>query len=198
MRKILILVPDLNLPGGVTNYFNTLKLEQSADIKYFSVNKLKTQTTAGVAFRLLNKYCIFFYTLLIKKYQVVHVNPSLDKRSFYRDAVFIFIARLCRQKTLVFFRGWLDSYELKIKQSRVKSFLFRISYAKATKFIVLSSRFKEKLINMGVPSGTDFFIETTVAGAEYLNELNVEEKIISSQKKIIFLFLARIEKEKGV
>jgi glycosyltransferase involved in cell wall biosynthesis len=198
MKKILILVPDLNLPGGVTNYYNTLQLEKSGNISYFTVNKLKSQSGVATVFRLISNYCKFFYTLIKNGYQLIHVNPSLDKRSFYRDLVFIFIARMLNRKTLVFFRGWLDSYEEEIKKSRFKSFLFRISYAKAAKYIVLSNIFKDKLIRLGVPSGTDFFIETTVADSSYLSELDLGKKLSSFKQKINFLFLARIEKEKGV
>ncbi len=198
MKKILILVPDLNLPGGVANYYNTLQLEKSGNISYFTVNKLKSQSGVATAFRLMTKYCQFFYTIIRNGYKLIHVNPSLDKRSFYRDLVFIFIARLLNRKTLIFFRGWLDSYEDEIKKSRFKSFLFRISYAKANKYIVLSNIFKDKLIKLGVPSDTDFFIETTVADSSYLSEFDLSKKLSSFKQKINFLFLARIEKEKGV
>lgn len=198
MRKILILVPDLSLPGGVANYYNTLQLEKNTNINYFFVNKSKSQSSLGTAFRLITKYVHFFYILIKNRYKVIHVNPSLDKRSFYRDSVFLVIARILNRKTLVFFRGWLDSFESQIKASRVKSFLFRNSYAKANKYIVLSNLFRKKLIDLGVPATIDFFIETTVADSGFLMELNLEKKLLSFKTKKNFLFLSRIEKEKGV
>ena len=127
MKKILILVPDLTLPGGVANYYNTLQLEKNANINYFFVNKYKSQSSLGTVFRLISKYLQFFYILIRNRYQIIHVNPSLDKRSFYRDSVFLIIAKILNRKTLVFFRGWLDSFESQIKTSRFKSFLFRNS-----------------------------------------------------------------------
>jgi glycosyltransferase involved in cell wall biosynthesis len=196
--KILILVPDLSLPGGVANYYNTLQLEKNGNINYFFVNKSKSESSLGTIFRLITKYFQFFYILIRNRYRIIHINPSLDKRSFYRDLVFIIIARLLNKKTLVFFRGWLDSFEEEIKASRFKSFLFRISYARANKYIVLSSLFKAKLIGLGVPATTDFFIETTVADSSFLTELDLEKKLLSFKSKKNFLFLARIEKEKGV
>ena len=144
MKKILVLVPDLRLPGGVTNYYNTLKLDQYGPVSYFTVNSLQKQPALQTAIRLAGKYCSFFYTLIKNRYALVHVNPSLDRRSFYRDLVFIIISKLLKRKTLVFFRGWADVYEEKIKNSKWKSFLFRISYAKATQYIVLSGLFKKK------------------------------------------------------
>ncbi len=197
MEKILVLVPDLSLPGGVTNYYNTLRLDGNPNISYFAVNR-KSQSGLATALRLARRYAAFFYTLSRNRYKLVHVNPSLDKRSFYRDAVFIIISRLLRRKTLVFFRGWLDTFENEIKRSRFKSFLFRISYAKACKYIVLSNLFKSKLIALGVPPRTEFFIETTVADSGFLRDLDLDKKISSFRDKKVLLFLSRMEKEKGV
>lgn len=137
---------------------------------------------------------------MLKKFKtdLVHINPSLDRRSFYRDAVFIFIARLLNKKILVFFRGWLVEYEEKIKRSRLMSFIFKSTYAKADAFIILSVVFKNKLLHMGVSEDKPFFIESTVADSRYLEELDLGKKIKTFSEEIIFLFLSRIETTKGV
>ena len=194
----MILTPDLNLPGGVTNYYNTLKLDKNENISYFFVNKNKSQSIFETIIRLIGNYFKFTYTLVTGRYKIIHVNPSLDYKSFYRDSVFIIISRMLNRKILIFFRGWLEEYEKKIKRSKIKSRLFEISYAKANKFIVLSNYFKIKLIELGVSSETEFFIETTVADTSYLNEFNLKNKIISYNDKIIFLFLSRILENKGI
>ncbi|HVG40793.1 MAG TPA: glycosyltransferase family 4 protein, partial [Chitinophagaceae bacterium] len=149
-------------------------------------------------FRLIINYFNFIYKLSANRYDLVHVNPSLARNSFYRDLIFIFLARLLGVKVLVFFHGWYNEYEQKIKDNFLKSFLFKSTYAKADKFIVLSQIFKDKLIGLGVPSETEFFIETTVAESYYVNELNLEEKFKTFEEKVIILFIARIEEEKGV
>ena len=198
MKKILILVPDLSLPGGVSNYYNSVRLDQEKNIHYFIVNKGGSHSAAGTAWRLFINYCKFFFLLIKGHYELVHVNPSLDRRSFYRDSVFVIISKILRRKTLVFFRGWTNSFEEKIKASSAKSFLFRISYAKVDKYIVLGQVFKLKLIALGVPEKTEFFIESTVADSSFLDELDLESKYISFKAQRKFLFLSRIEKEKGV
>lgn len=196
-QKILILVPDLNLPGGVANYYKILKLNTIPDISYFTVNSQK-QNVFATTFRLIFNYFSFSYKLVKHSYKLIHLNPSLGKRSFYRDSLFIILARLLNIKTLVFFRGWQEEFEKSIKKDRFKSFLFNISYAKANSFIVLSNSFKTKLIELGVPPTTYFFIETTVADSSFLNDYNFEKKISNFQEKVIFLFLSRIIKEKGI
>ena len=198
IKKVLILVPDLHLPGGVSNYYNTLKLNSESYIHYFPVNKGKPKTSLAIIWRLFRNYCRFFFLIIRNRYDLIHLNPSLDQNSFYRDAFFIIISRVLNKKTLVFFRGWKDHFEEKIKKEKIKSFLFRISYAKANKYIVLGHVFKVKLIGMGVPSETEFFIETTVADSSYLSELDLVSKYKSFKREKTFLFLSRIERDKGV
>lgn len=197
-NKILILVPNLNLPGGVANYYNTLELETNPNISYFFVNNSKPQYIFGTIYRLLINYCKFIYTILVGRYKLIHINPSLDYKSFYRDSLFILISRVLNKKILIFFRGWLEDYEEKIKDSKIKYSLFKITYAKANKYVVLSHLYKKKLIEMGVSPETEFFIETTVADSSYLNELSLEKKFHSYNDKIVFLFLSRVVKSKGV
>jgi glycosyltransferase involved in cell wall biosynthesis len=197
--KTLVLIPDLNTPGGVSNYYKTLKLDSNRNITYFPISRLKPQGPAAAVLRLFGKYCKFSYNLLAKRIEVVVVNPSLDMgKSFHRDMVFIMISHLLNKKTIVFFRGWFDPYEEKIKKSKWKLFLFNISYAKANKYVVLGDIFKKKLIGLGVPEKTEFFIETTVADSSYLKELDLPAKYLNFEKEINFLFLSRIEKEKGI
>ena len=76
--------------------------------------------------------------------------------------------------------------------------MFRISYAKVNKYIVLSRLFKNKLHYLGVPMKTEFFITTTVADSRYIQEIDLRRKLIASKEKMIFLFLSRITKEKGL
>ena len=196
-QKILILVPDLNLHGGVANYYKILKLNNIPNITYFTVNS-KNQNVIVIAFRLIFNYFSFAYKLVTHSYKLIHLNPSLGKRSFYRDSLFIIIARLLNKKTLVFFRGWLEDFEKSIKSDRFKKFIFNISYAKANSFIVLSNSFRTKLLELGVPSTAHFFIETTVADSSFLTDYNFQNKIINYKERVVFLFLSRIIKEKGI
>ncbi|HEY5535403.1 MAG TPA: glycosyltransferase family 4 protein [Ignavibacteria bacterium] len=197
--KTLILIPNLSIPGGVANYYKTLGLNAISNITYFTINKEKPQSASATAIRLLTNYCKFIFKLIKDRYEVVVVNPSLDEgKSFYRDLIFIIITHILNRKTVVFFHGWFEPYEEKIKRSKFKSFLFRISYAKAGKYLVLGDIFKQKLISLGVPPETEFFIETMVADSSYIKDLDLKNKYLTYKTEINFLFLSRIEKEKGI
>lgn len=197
--RTLILIPDLDIPGGVSNYYKTLQLNNNDNIEYFVINNAKPQSSFASICRLFIKYWQFFIKLAVKKYQTVIINPSLDEgKSFHRDMVFILITHLLRCKSIIFFRGWFDPYEERIKKSSFKHFLFKISYAKSKKFLVLGKIFQQKLLGLGVPYDSKFFVETTVANSIYLKEFDLSKKWESYTQKIKFLFLSRIEKEKGI
>ena len=187
------------MSGGVSNYYRTLQLDRSSGISYFVINKGGPQPALTTARRLLSNYCSFVWKVIRGGYQTVVVNPSLDQgKSFHRDLVYVILSKLLRRRTIVFFRGWLDSYEEKIKKSSFKRFLVRISYARADHFIVLGNLFKQKLIGLGVPAQKSFTIETTVADSSFLNEFDLQKKLESFKDKLNLLFLARVEKEKGL
>jgi len=196
--KTLILVPDLNVPGGVANYYNSLQLNGVSNISYFTINKQESNSRVSTTFRVLKNYLYFLLKVIKDRNELVVVNPSLYPRSFYRDFGFIIFTRSLKKRVIVFFHGWLDSFEEEIKNSMFKSFLFRISYAKVPEFVVLGKTFKNKLISLGASSDAKFFIETMVAGPKALSRVDLKEKILSFEKEVIFLFLSRIEKEKGI
>lgn len=197
-KKVLIVAAHLGCPGGVSGYYNVLGLHEDDNIDYFAVNTANPQPVLATFFRLVVNYIRFFYKLIAHRYELIHVNPSLTRNSFYRDAVFIFLAQITGKKVLVFFHGWEDHYEEIVKSSRLKSFIFRSTYAKADKIIVLSRVFKDKLLGLGVSAEKEFFIETTVADPQYLNEFSLTKKIESFESKLEILFLSRMEKEKGI
>lgn len=198
--KTLILIPDLNGQGGVANYYRTLNLEAENNITYFTVNSAKHYSTVRTAIILFYKYCSFFLKLISNNYDLILSNPSLEGKgkSFYREMIFILITHLLNRKSIIFFRGWAEHFEEKIRDSKFTSFLFKISYAKASRFIVLGDIFKQKLVSLGVPEGTKFYIETTVADTTNLKDFKLENKFLTYEKEINFLFLSRIEKIKGI
>ena len=195
-NKILLLCPSL--PGGVAAFYNTLELEKFWNIDYFIINNPKEQSGFGTFRRLVRNYFIFFYKVIRDQYDLIHLNPSLGKRSFYRDSIFIIIARILNKNTLVLFNGWQEPFEREIKKSRFKRNLFKISYARVNYYVVLSQLFKKKLQELGVPLSTPFFTITTVADSRFIKDFNLGKKVENFQEKVTFLVLSRITKEKGI
>jgi len=197
--KILVLTPDLRNICGVSNYFNTINLDENIrGLHYFFVNTIDKENSFLKLKRLFVNYWVFMKKLRREKYDLIHINPSLNTNSFLRDGIFCLITILFEVKFIIFFRGWEDKFEEKLGKSFLLKLLFNHSYRRCTNFIILGQSFKDKLIRLGVDRWrTNFWIESTVANSAYLSELSLENKFRSYEGEINVLFLSRIVKSKG-
>ena len=197
-NQIIVLGPSLNGVGGVANYYSNINLHSLNNISYFEVNSSEKENFLKLIFRLFSNFLKFSFIVSKKSVKIIHVNPSLDVKSFWRDAIFIIISRIFSKKIIVFFRGWEDSFEEKIKNNFLINFTFKSSYLKANRYIVLGDIFRSKLLNLGLSPTIPISIETTVADSSFLKDFNLQNKWISFDNEIKVLFISRIEKEKGI
>ncbi|UZS00186.1 glycosyltransferase family 4 protein [Chondrinema litorale] len=197
MKKILVLTPDLKNIGGVANYYKTLSLDQADHIDYFFVNVHGKENALKKIIRLLTRYILFWKILKKVNYQLVHVNPSLDKKSFFRDALFTYLAIIAQKKILVFFRGWDEKFELSIHKSPIKKWIFLNTFGKSKYLLLLSRYFEPKVTNLAATlNASKVWFETTVADNSFLPLLDIHKK--AEENPVNFLFLSRLVKEKGI
>jgi glycosyltransferase involved in cell wall biosynthesis len=140
-------------------------------------------------------YWRFFLLLTRRKFDLIHMNPSIDQKSFFRDGIFHLICKLFRQKTLIFFRGWYTVFEATIKRH---PWLFRLFYAQADAFIVLSSEYESLIREWGAHDPV--FREVAVADDAELNNFEIDKTLIergrASERRL--LFAARVTRDKGI
>ena len=186
MKKVLIVVPDLNLPGGVANYYKTLMLDKHKDIRYFNINGGLFKNTV---LRLMERYVSFFFLLF--KFNIVHINPSLLKKSFLRDSVLIALTLIHKKKIIVFIRGWNNRFEEKIRNNIIYNKIFKLLWCRINLLIVLGNIFKNKVQSLGYKN--NIMLETTLS--QYQSTI---PKSINKNKAINLLFISRLVEEKGV
>lgn len=186
--RILINVPDLKKPGGVATLFNILKLEHYLpNTSLFILNN-----DQAFILRIPLKYIEFIFKII--KVDILHINPSLDRKSFFRDALFAWITLLLSKKLIVYWHGWDELYERKIINSIILSWIARHSFYKAHATIVLGTLFEQKLRAMGYKN--NIYIETNSAENKFI-KLH-KHKYLKSGEQIILLFISRLEIDKGV
>lgn len=193
--RILINVPNLNIPGGVSSLYSTLDLESQKKANYFYLYFEKKDSNYSEKIkRLILKYFEFYKT--IYKYDIILINPSLTFKSFFRDSIFAFLIKLRNRKLIVFWHGWEDNVEEKIKDSFLLSTLFKISFGKADGIIVLGRIFQNKILDLYSNKKGKFLLFQNVANFKYIKEKPFSQgrKI---NKDINILFMSRIEKNKG-
>ena len=195
MKKYLIVIPDLTLKGGVASYYYSIK-NYLNDICDFFIRSTPLRGLKRIHFFLTNAIK-FPFVILKNDYQFIVLNTSLSFTSVVRDIYFSITAKIFQKKTIVFIRGWVDSYfDKDIFSFRI--FLLKILLQCDT-IIVLSNEFKDKLEKIGIKKR--IIVETTTVNEAFLSD-KVKEAIIKKTGSLNscyeIVFLARIEIYKGI
>ena len=195
MKKLPnVLICHSDGPGGVAHYYRVLSPYLPARFEHFIVHDPNEKRLAYKIGKLILRIPSFVKKGL--RADIVCVNPSLCPRSYYRDMVFLLMAKMMGRKMVVFFRGWSLPFGASIARQGIRRMLFGMSYGRVDGFIVLGDLFREKLVSMGVPQ-ENIFIETTVAETHPNFELPSERHFDASRKVLRLLFLSRIVDGKG-
>jgi glycosyltransferase involved in cell wall biosynthesis len=195
-QNILINVPSLQDPGGVASFYNSILPRLSNE--NYAVATLQIGSTNS-RFNLLHPIAdqLCFHQAITKNcVALVHINPSLNFRSFFRDGLFAYQSKLKGLPLLVFFHGWLKDFEQVVSKKLL--WFFRSTYGKADGFIVLATEFKKVLEQWGITQ--PIYLGTTCVEDSLLADFSISEKLTQTKQanKIKILFLARLEKEKGI
>lgn len=185
-KKIIIITVPYNQIGGVSVF-----VENIIPHLNYQVIKFKRGARPEIKSNLI-KYLEaiwnpikLFYIICTNRPPVILVNSSLSKMSLLRDGALISVAKLLRVKVVLYIHGFKEP-DLKYKA------LLNFGYFKADRIIVLAKEFSTKLKEHGYKRK----IETS------FNPIS-EEFITDKPKKNLklisnFLFLSRIEEEKGI
>ena len=149
---------------------------------------------AGIR-RLLADYWHFHRELSQHPVDIVHINPSLNRRSVVRDGLFLLIAKAHRRPVLVFFRGWDPACEAAIRARYAR--LFRLVYGRADVFVVLAEEFRDSLRALGLVA--PIIVDTTV-----VPDSAFEEEPPGGSGRTMgpdaceVLYLSRLDRDKGL
>ncbi|MDV6340823.1 glycosyltransferase family 4 protein [Nitrosomonas sp. Is24] len=197
MLKVLITGPSLSDQGGVAGYYNAV-LPFLRELDSLSIHYMEIGSTKGMGGSLypLMDQIRFRQALGDTNPSIVHVNPSLTLKSYIRDGLFIRKAKRMGYPVVVFFRGWDKGFESLVEKAGL--WFFRKTYLKADAFIVLASAFRDKLKEWGVT--VPVHLGTTTVSSDLLRDFSFTKKSekLTTEPLIKVLFLARLEKEKGV
>jgi glycosyltransferase involved in cell wall biosynthesis len=183
--------------GGVANYYRALDIRQSVDsVDYFFVKDADRRTGLHFLNRLLKNYWRFWRQLGSRGYKLVVLNPSLNTNSYYRDAAYCFLAGLRGIRVVVFFRGWSEDFESRIRTRFIANAVFKATYQRVKHFIVLGSIFQEKLVRLGCSPESRFWLESTVADDSYLPDFSIERRL-QHVRPLRIVFLSRLVASKG-
>jgi len=193
--RVLITHPEGK--GGVSNYYRKLRGKFTVPVQYFVVGRRRIERSLlPRPLQMLGDYWRFVRLIRKNSIDLVHLNPSLDFKSFIRDGIFALLARANKKKIVVFFHGWKKSCEVRIE--RYFLWLFKSFFGKIDTFIVLSNEVKETLEKWCVVQ--PIYKEVTVINEDEFVGFDIQNALKKRQgsEKYRILFLSRIIREKGI
>lgn len=185
--KILINTPFLSLPGGVANHYKGLKPFWNHKVCYNQIGKRSEKAGNGI-YWLPFDIIKFILKITFFNPNIVLLNPSLGRSAIKRDFIFLKIAKFFGKKTAVFFHGFnTDAIkELNIKQ-------LKNNLNKCECIFILAQEFADIVKSWGVT--VPIHLATTKVDDRLLDNFDIDTKSYSTKN---VLFLARIEKNKGI
>lgn len=186
-KKIIILSPSFSLVGGVANHYMGLREHWTNDVQYQFYGK-RNRIPAFITFG----FDLLSYVIRIIFYRpnVVIINPSLRNYQLKRDGIYLIIAKIFKVDVITFFHGWDEIYAVKIKKNPI---IFKYIYNKSLFIYVLSSSFKNQLLEFGIEC--EIKLTTTKVSNDLISEFDINKR---DGKIDTILFLGRIEKNKGI
>lgn len=197
-KHILITCPGKNSHGGVSSYYSALlpylSKHESYNVELLSIG---SRNTKNHFFHIVFDQIRFYFAIKKNNFDLVLVNPSFNMKSFFRDGLFVYVAKKKKIPVVVFFHSGLEE----TFERAMKRYLWIVTkgvYYKADAFIILNSCFKKR-INRWFP-GKPIFHKTTVVDIRLFKNFSLTTKLNSMMKKknINILFLARLEYKKGI
>ena len=189
--SVLIAVPDLEMPGGVANYYKAVRSYLPDSIVYFSIGKKVGERGIIKAFlRLRRDYILFKRLLKSTHFNVVVVNPSLNKKALFRDKFYVNYAKRKGINVITFFRGWSTEFAANLNRQNI----LISSFLQSDAIITLSKSSERTIKNLGFEGTT--YVETTTVENQLLK--NAHPKTFDAKREITILVLCRIEVSKGI
>lgn len=194
----LILSPDPSVHGGVSTFIELMKrnLTRTHAVPLWVGSRHdQKESLPALVWRLLSVPVRTAYRVRRERIDVVHINPSLDRKSVIRDGLVLLALRCVNYRhTLVYFHGWETVLEQKIKDSAFRK-IFVWLLNSAALILVLSPDFKTALIAMGVDPKKVTTTRTMFDGPS----ISAAQTAITHQPmRQTILFMSRFVSEKGV
>lgn len=197
-QKLLFFSPALDAHGGVSEYCRLLleNINGEIDCKQIIVGNRGPNTSVlkRIAYPVLDTFRLLT-KLLVKKWDIVHLNTSLKEFAIIRDTFYLLLITLTgyASKTIVFIHGWDDVLFEKGMGGLFVGRIFSKLYARTGSIVVLSVHFKQQLKRIGIPE-QKIRITTTM----YKESDSNIPKTNAQGDTVKILFMSRFVKDKGL
>lgn len=166
-KRVIVFGHHPSVTGGVGNFLRIFTEVQPSDVELeIFVNGRRENENSNLLkiVRLAGDYLRFAFLLISARPSLVHFNPTMDRTSFPREALFMLMARLFGVRYLIFFRGWeWEAFSVLFTKTDLISWLCKSSIKDATAILVLADIFRVKLVEK-LPSAKATIVSTMFDG----------------------------------
>ena len=194
--RLLLVSTDLRHMGGVVE---TVKLfmrefEGKVDVMHAAFGRRVNQKGIMRILRTLADLFCFARLLSRHRFDVIHMNPSMNLVSVIKEAALFFVFYLFGYsgKVLIFIHGWDDVFFKRLASGRISAVFLRMILNHAGLVTVLAADFKKELIRSGVDGAKIEVVSTMVD----MSKVPVSSGCAGDGKSL--LFLSRMIVGKGV
>jgi glycosyltransferase involved in cell wall biosynthesis len=108
--KVLLLGPDRSMIGGVPTHLNLLfgsELARRFELEHFQIgsDERKAESRLGVLWRVITGPLRLAAAIARSGASIVHLNPSLSPKAFWRDLPLLAMAKLCGTRVVYQIHG---------------------------------------------------------------------------------------------
>jgi glycosyltransferase involved in cell wall biosynthesis len=196
--RALVIAHDARAKGGVNNFLRIMrrKMRSRVDVSRFANGRRHLeQGKVATVKRLAYDYLRFAVLLTRRRFDVVHLNPTLDLSSLPREMAFAWLAKLVqpKAKVLLFYRGWDWTALEAIRASGWKRMMFLATHRRVDRVLLLSSIFKDALVAEGVQCRKIHVVSTMFEG----DKLRPVLERVPTKEPQMLVFMSRFLPAKG-
>ncbi|WP_031479037.1 glycosyltransferase family 4 protein [Maridesulfovibrio frigidus] len=194
--RVLIISQDFKHIGGVVETAQLLisKFTGKIDVSHGALGRRVGQVGVKAYVQPLLDMFNFFKLTRKESFDVIHVNPSFNVRSFVKEFfVFMLFCLLGYSgKILLFFHGWDPDFFQKLTSNLIGRKFLLCMLRRAGLIVVLSSKYRKSLIDIGIDE------DKVVVLTTMYNKADVPSSPEDITARNSVLFLSRIVRKKGV
>jgi len=127
-RSVVILSPSLQAVSGVSTHANMLygsALSRDFNLMHFQIgSEGRRESALGRICRLLSSLWRLGSFIIVRRPDIVHINSSMDQKAFWRDLLYLLIAKILGRKVVTQFHGG-ELPQTLFPSSRWRNALFR-------------------------------------------------------------------------
>jgi glycosyltransferase involved in cell wall biosynthesis len=194
--RVLLLGPSLSAVSGIsTHLVEILRSPLAADfrLRHFQTGSQgRTESPARRLARLAWSPMAFAAALVVERVALVHVNTSMDRKAFWRDAVYVLVARALGRRVVYQVHGG-EPPEQFARRSRVFETFFRWLLRQPDAVVLLAQSEREDYARFARLER----VEVIANGIDVAAYLPAREKTFDGPRMHL-LYLGALHRAKGV